>query len=103
MAPRTFLFSIVLGAEYLSYVKFIATYALTFFGYIILVLASVPLLIFRFMWFLHSWIGVLISLPLLRGRHLLMTPKLGQAQPSFGLSCAAINILLLPPKLSFST
>jgi hypothetical protein len=28
------------GAEYLSYVKFIPTYALTFFGYIILVLAS---------------------------------------------------------------
>jgi hypothetical protein len=31
----------VLGAEYLSYVKFIATYVLTFFGYIISVLASV--------------------------------------------------------------
>ena len=29
------------GAEYLSYVKFIATYAPTFFGYIISVLASV--------------------------------------------------------------
>ena len=41
MAPRIFIFSIVLGAEYLSYVKFIATYALTFFGYIISVLASV--------------------------------------------------------------
>jgi hypothetical protein len=26
MTPRTFIFSIVLGAEYLSYVKFIATY-----------------------------------------------------------------------------
>ena len=30
-----------MGAEYLSYVKFIATYALTFFGYIISVLADV--------------------------------------------------------------
>ena len=30
-----------LGAVYLSYVKFIATYALTFFVYIISVLASV--------------------------------------------------------------
>ena len=30
-----------MGAEYLSYVKSIATYALTFFGYIISVLASV--------------------------------------------------------------
>ena len=42
MAPRIFIFSIVLGAESLSYVKFIATYALTFIGYIISVLASVP-------------------------------------------------------------
>ena len=35
------MFSIVLGAEYLSYMKFISTFALTFFAYIILVLASV--------------------------------------------------------------
>ena len=35
------MFSIAIGAEYLSYVKFFATFALTFFGYIILVLASV--------------------------------------------------------------
>ena len=41
-APRIFIFSIVLGAEYLPYVKFIATYALTFFGCIISVLAMVP-------------------------------------------------------------
>ena len=41
MAPRIFIFSIVLNAEYLSYVKFIATYAHIFFGYIISVLASV--------------------------------------------------------------
>ena len=41
MAPWIFIFSIVLGAEYLSYVKFIAIYALTLFGYIISVLASV--------------------------------------------------------------
>ena len=40
-SSRIFIFSIVLGAEYLSYVKFIATYALTFFGYIISVIASV--------------------------------------------------------------
>ena len=40
-APKIFIFSIVLGAEYSSYVKFIATCALTFFGYIISVLASV--------------------------------------------------------------
>ena len=30
-----------MGAEYLSYVKSIATFALTFYGYIILVLVSV--------------------------------------------------------------
>ena len=41
MAPRIFIFSIVLGAKYLSYVKFIATFALNFFGYIISGLASV--------------------------------------------------------------
>ena len=41
MAPRIFIFSIVLGVEYLSYVKSIATFALTFLGYIISVLASV--------------------------------------------------------------
>ena len=35
------LIHIVLGAEYLSFVKFIATDALTFFGYIISVLAYV--------------------------------------------------------------
>ena len=40
-APRIFIFSIVLGAEYLSYAKSIATYAPTFFGYIISILASV--------------------------------------------------------------
>jgi hypothetical protein len=41
MAPRIFIFPIVLGAEYLSYMKFTATYAPTFFGYIISVLANV--------------------------------------------------------------
>ena len=41
MAPRIFIFSIVLGVEYLSYVESVATFALTFFGYIISVLASV--------------------------------------------------------------
>ena len=40
-APRIFIFSIVLVAEYLSYVKSIAKFALTFFGHIISVLASV--------------------------------------------------------------
>ena len=40
-APRILIFSIVLGAEYLSFVKSNATYAPTIFGYIILVLANV--------------------------------------------------------------
>ena len=39
-APRIFIFSIVLGAECLSYVESIATFALIFFGYIISVLSS---------------------------------------------------------------
>jgi hypothetical protein len=42
MAPRIFIFSIVLGAKYLSYVKSIGTFALIFFGCTISVLASVP-------------------------------------------------------------
>ena len=41
MTPRIFIFSIVLVAEYLFYVNSNATYAPTFFGYIISVLASV--------------------------------------------------------------
>ena len=41
MALRIFIFSIILGAEYLSYVKSIAIFVLTFFGYIISVLAIV--------------------------------------------------------------
>ena len=41
MAPSIFIFSIVLVAEYSSYVKSNATFALTFFGYIISILASV--------------------------------------------------------------
>ena len=41
MAPRILIFSIAMGAKYLSYVKSNATFALTFFGYIISVLASV--------------------------------------------------------------
>ena len=40
-APTILMFSIAMGAKYLSYVKFIATFALTFLGYIILGLASV--------------------------------------------------------------
>ena len=40
-APRILIFSIAVGAEYLSYVKSIATFAPTFYGYIISVLASV--------------------------------------------------------------
>ena len=43
MARRILIFSIAIGAEYLSYMKSIATFALTFFGYVILVLASVLL------------------------------------------------------------
>ena len=42
---QDFIFSIVLGAEYLSYVKSIAAYAPTFFRYIISVLASVLLML----------------------------------------------------------
>ena len=40
-APSILIFSIAMGANYSFYVKFIATFALTFFGYIISVLASV--------------------------------------------------------------
>ena len=40
-APMILLFSIVMGAEYSSYMKSIATFAFTFFWYIISVLASV--------------------------------------------------------------
>ena len=40
-APRIFIFSIAMGAEYLPYVKSIASFAPTFYGYIISVLASV--------------------------------------------------------------
>ena len=41
MAPRILIILIAMGAEYLSYVKFIATEAPTFFGYVISVLAMV--------------------------------------------------------------
>ena len=41
MAPRILIVLIAMGTEYLSYAKFIAYFALTFFGYIISVLASV--------------------------------------------------------------
>ena len=46
-APRIFIFLIILGAEYLSYLIVIATYAdaLTFFGYIISVLDNVYLMV----------------------------------------------------------
>ena len=44
MAPRILIFSIAMGAEYLSYVKSIATFAPTIYGYIISVLASVYVL-----------------------------------------------------------
>ena len=40
-APRIFIFSIAMSADKLSYVKSIATYAPTFFWYIISVLAIV--------------------------------------------------------------
>ena len=40
-APRILIFSIAMGAEYLSHVKSIATFAPTFYGYTISVLASV--------------------------------------------------------------
>jgi hypothetical protein len=41
MAPRIFIFSIAMGADNSFYVKSIVTYAPTFFGYIISVLAIV--------------------------------------------------------------
>ena len=41
MAPRILIFSIAIGADNSFYVKSIATYAPTFFGYIISVLAIV--------------------------------------------------------------
>jgi hypothetical protein len=40
-APRILIFSIVMGADYPFYVKSIATWTLTSYGYIILILASV--------------------------------------------------------------
>ena len=40
MAPRILIFSIAIGADKLFYVKSIATFALTFYGYIISVLVS---------------------------------------------------------------
>ena len=45
MAPRILIFSIAMGADYTFYVKSIASCALTFFGYIISVLASVRCLL----------------------------------------------------------
>ena len=41
MATRILIFSTAMGADYSFYEKSIATFALTFFGYIISVLASV--------------------------------------------------------------
>ena len=41
MGPRILILSIAMGTDYSFYVNFIATCALTFFGYIISVLASV--------------------------------------------------------------
>ena len=40
MAPGIMIFSFAMGAEYFSYVKSIATFVLTFYTYIIPVLAS---------------------------------------------------------------
>ena len=47
-APVILIFSIAMGAGYLSYVKAIGTFVLTFFGYIISVLASVSIEILQF-------------------------------------------------------
>ena len=44
------MFSIAMGAEYLSYVKSIATFALTSFGCIILVLANVDSFLAGLVW-----------------------------------------------------
>ena len=45
MASLSLIFSIAMDADYSFYVKFIATYAPTFFGYIISVLAMVTVVI----------------------------------------------------------
>ena len=45
-APTIFIFSIILGNKYLSYVKFIAFQTLTLFGYILSVLASVKNIVY---------------------------------------------------------
>ena len=61
MAPRIYIFVIVLGGKYLSYVKSIATFALTFFGYIVSVLASVPTQAekMELFFFIQIWQGLL--------------------------------------------
>ena len=56
-APRILIFSIAMGADYSFYVKAIATCALTFFGYIISVLASVNSL-FLSLLILHPIFGL---------------------------------------------
>ena len=58
-APRILIFSIAVGAEYLSYVKSIATLAPTFYGYIISVLASVicVVLTFKTVLFSNDYVG----------------------------------------------
>ena len=52
-APRVLIFSIAIGADYSFYAKPFVTFALTFFGYIISVLASVI--------FLPGWSGAEIE------------------------------------------
>ena len=58
MAPMILIFSIAMGAEHLSYVKFIPTHALTFFGYIISVLVSVFKLIKKIIKAKPGWLGI---------------------------------------------
>ena len=50
MTPRILFFTIAMDPNYSFYVKSIATFALTFFEYIISVLASVA-------WYLQLWSG----------------------------------------------
>ena len=50
-APRIFIFSIVLGAENLSYMKFIETHARAFLALIILTIGNVCVLIYNLFYF----------------------------------------------------
>ena len=62
-----------MGAEYLSYVKTIATFALTFYGYIISVLASVIA-------YQHFLTGLKMKYESLESQHICLDPSAGPNQ-----------------------